>query len=70
MKGRGENAWLLLKKDDEYATTKDILKKVRSVKTRKVLRMRKPGNASEKRTTRKTTTAKTNARSTRRKTVR
>jgi bifunctional non-homologous end joining protein LigD len=70
MKGRGENAWLLLKKDDEYATTKDILKKVRSVKTRKVLRMRKPANASEKRTTRKTTTAKTNARSTRRKTVR
>lgn len=31
MKGRGENAWLLIKHRDEYATAKDITKEDRSV---------------------------------------
>jgi bifunctional non-homologous end joining protein LigD len=31
MKGKQENAWLLIKKNDEFATTADILKKDKSV---------------------------------------
>jgi len=31
MKGRGENNWLLAKKDDKYATDSDVLKKNKSV---------------------------------------
>ncbi|MDP4220329.1 MAG: DNA polymerase ligase N-terminal domain-containing protein [Bacteroidota bacterium] len=41
MKGRGENAWLLIKKGDKYASDKDILAKKRSVLTGKALKMRK-----------------------------
>jgi bifunctional non-homologous end joining protein LigD len=37
MKGRGENAWLLIKKEDSEATLKDITKKDRSVKTKRTL---------------------------------
>jgi len=33
IKGREENAWLLIKKDDDEATDKDITKKDKSVKT-------------------------------------
>jgi bifunctional non-homologous end joining protein LigD len=33
MKGRGENAWLLIKKKDEHATRKDITKDDKSVKS-------------------------------------
>jgi bifunctional non-homologous end joining protein LigD len=33
MKGRGENTWLLIKKNDDKATEKDITKKDKSVKT-------------------------------------
>jgi bifunctional non-homologous end joining protein LigD len=33
MKGRGENTWLLIKKNDDEATEKDITKKDKSVKT-------------------------------------
>jgi bifunctional non-homologous end joining protein LigD len=40
MKGRGENAWLLLKAGDKYATKDDILLKNRSVLTRKTLKPR------------------------------
>jgi bifunctional non-homologous end joining protein LigD len=37
MKGRGENAWLLIKKDDPEATQSDIAKKDKSVKTKRTL---------------------------------
>jgi bifunctional non-homologous end joining protein LigD len=37
MKGRGENAWLLIKKNDEYASDEDILKKDKSVISKKKL---------------------------------
>ena len=37
MKGRGENAWLLIKKKDEEASKADITKKDKSVKTRRTL---------------------------------
>jgi bifunctional non-homologous end joining protein LigD len=37
MKGRGENAWLLIKKHDEDATEADITKKDKSVKTERTL---------------------------------
>ena len=37
IKGRGENAWLLIKKADSEATQKDITKQDRSVKTRRTL---------------------------------
>jgi bifunctional non-homologous end joining protein LigD len=47
MKGRGENAWLLLKAKDKYSTTEDILRKNRSVLTRKTLKPRiKNGKAA------------------------
>jgi bifunctional non-homologous end joining protein LigD len=42
MKGRGENTWLLLKKNDEYASKDDILKKDKSVISHKKLVLRKP----------------------------
>ena len=65
MHGAEENAWLLLKKDDEYATTKDILTKNRSVTTRKKLRMREKPHERTARRPRKTSAGKANARSTR-----
>jgi bifunctional non-homologous end joining protein LigD len=37
MKGRGENAWLLIKKDDKEASETDITKKDRSVKTKRTM---------------------------------
>ncbi|MBA3972364.1 MAG: DNA ligase, partial [Bacteroidetes bacterium] len=41
LKGKQENAWLLIKKDDKYATDVDILLKNRSVITKKILVERK-----------------------------
>ena len=37
MKGRGENAWLLIKKEDKEATKVDVTKKDKSVKTNRTL---------------------------------
>jgi bifunctional non-homologous end joining protein LigD len=37
MKGRGENAWLLIKKDDNEASETDITKKDRSAKTERTM---------------------------------
>jgi len=37
IKGRGENAWLLIKKQDAAATDKDVTKKDKSVKTNRTL---------------------------------
>jgi bifunctional non-homologous end joining protein LigD len=37
MKGRGENAWLLIKKKDKWATDKDVTEKNKSVKSGKTL---------------------------------
>ena len=37
MKGRGENTWLLIKKNDDEASTADVTKKDRSVKTKRTL---------------------------------
>jgi bifunctional non-homologous end joining protein LigD len=37
MKGRGERSWILVKKNDRYASKKDITKDERSVKTGKTL---------------------------------
>jgi|ERR1051326_3829428 bifunctional non-homologous end joining protein LigD len=37
MKGRGENAWLLIKKNDDEASKTDITKKDKSVKTERTL---------------------------------
>ena len=37
MKGRGERSWILVKKEDEYASDKDVTKKDKSVKTGKTL---------------------------------
>ncbi|WP_437919984.1 DNA ligase D [Sphingobacterium sp. LRF_L2] len=37
MRGKGDNAWLLIKHNDDYAGSEDITKKDRSVKTNKTL---------------------------------
>ena len=37
MKGRGERSWILMKKKDEFASEKDVLSQVKSVKTGKTL---------------------------------
>jgi bifunctional non-homologous end joining protein LigD len=37
MKGRGENAWLLIKKNDDEASKADVTKKAKSVKTDRTL---------------------------------
>ena len=37
IKGRGENAWLLIKKQDAAATDNDVTKKDKSVKTKRTL---------------------------------
>ncbi|MGV3698031.1 DNA ligase D [Flavobacterium sp.] len=54
LKGRQENAWLLLKKEDKYATTEDILKKNRSVISKATLESleKKQAKAKPKKTTR------------------
>jgi len=44
---RGDNAWLLIKKDDEYATTADISKKDKSVLSKKTLEQVKAHPAKE-----------------------
>jgi bifunctional non-homologous end joining protein LigD len=54
MKEQGENAWLLLKKNDQYASDKNILEKKKSVISGKVLKMR---STNEKATAKKRTTA-------------
>ncbi|WP_432671734.1 DNA ligase D [Flavobacterium sp. SM2513] len=48
LKGKQENAWLLLKKKDAYATDKDILKKDKSVLTNRTLEAL--ASASQKKT--------------------
>jgi bifunctional non-homologous end joining protein LigD len=50
MKGRGENAWLLIKKNDEYASDKDILKKNKSILSGKALKLREKNGKTAKRT--------------------
>ena len=55
MKGRGENAWLLIKKNDKYASDKNILDKKRSAVSGKILRMR---NKDEKAGSNKRRTSK------------
>ena len=44
MKGKRENEWLLIKKEDRYASANDILKKDKSVLTNRPLKPRKRGN--------------------------
>ena len=44
---RGDNSWLLIKKDDEYATTADISKKDKSVLSNKTLEQVKAHPAKE-----------------------
>jgi bifunctional non-homologous end joining protein LigD len=41
LKGKQENAWLLIKKNDDYSTDEDILKKDRSVISKKKLPRKK-----------------------------
>jgi bifunctional non-homologous end joining protein LigD len=41
LKGKQENAWLLIKKNDKYATTEDVLLKDRSVISKKKLAEKK-----------------------------
>lgn len=51
MHGRGENAWLLLKKDDKYASDADVLKKNKSVisnQTLKGLNKKSPSKTATK----------------------
>jgi len=55
MKGRGEKMWLLIKKNDKYASEKDILEKKRSVLSGKAL---KPRKKHEKTAAKKRATAK------------
>jgi bifunctional non-homologous end joining protein LigD len=63
--GRGENSWLLMKSDDKYASTDDILQKDKSVISRKTIeqmagaRERKPVRSS--RTVAKKTSSKKNS---------
>ncbi len=57
MKGRGENAWLLLKAGDEYATKEDILLKNKSVISRKALKPREKKNPAKKITPAKASSA-------------
>ena len=48
MKGRGENAWLLIKKKDKWATDEDITQKNKSVKSKKTIeQLAKDKNAKE-----------------------
>lgn len=58
IKGRGENAWLLIKKQDAAATEKDVTKKDKSVKTNRTLNQIATdagGNPKEKRSLTKKT---------------
>jgi bifunctional non-homologous end joining protein LigD len=62
-KSRGDNAWLLIKKDDEYANTADISKKDKSVLSNKTLEQVKAHPAKEWKSNReqKTKSGATNA---------
>ncbi len=59
IKGDKGNAWLLIKKDDEYASKKDILKQNKSVVSGKPIIPRKRGNARAKATRKSTGVAQT-----------
>lgn len=48
LKGKQENAWLLIKKEDRYATTEDILKKDKSVISKRSLDTLEKKAAKEK----------------------
>ena len=48
LKGKQENAWLLIKKEDQYATTVDILEKNKSVISKSTLEALEKKNAIEK----------------------
>jgi bifunctional non-homologous end joining protein LigD len=55
LKNKQENAWLLLKKEDAYATTDDVLKKNKSVISKSTLEAleKKQGKKTEKKATKK-----------------
>lgn len=57
MKGRGENNWLMIKKQDEGATTQDVTKQDRSVKTGRTLEEIAEGKKAKKLKTPKKKTA-------------
>lgn len=59
LKGKQENAWLLIKKEDKYAATDDILKKDKSVISKLSLDNLEKKTAKEKDSSKKTTTEKT-----------
>lgn len=48
LKGKQENAWLLIKKDDKYASDEDILKKNKSVISKSTLEALEKKSAKEK----------------------
>ena len=53
LKGKQENAWLLIKKEDKYAMTDDVLKKDKSVITKQTLESLEKKTAKEKPTAKK-----------------
>jgi bifunctional non-homologous end joining protein LigD len=61
---RGENAWLLMKTNDEYATADDILLKDRSAKSGKTLDQIQTKRAPKKTAAKKAATRKTAAKKT------
>ena len=58
-KGMEENAWLLIKKNDEFASSKDVTKKDASVKSGKTIKQMSAGSTI-KQSPGKTTTTKKN----------
>ncbi|MCF6133244.1 DNA polymerase ligase N-terminal domain-containing protein [Flavobacterium wongokense] len=48
LRGKDENAWLLMKKEDKYATTADVLKKNKSVITKVTLETLEKKSAQNK----------------------
>lgn len=54
LKGKQENAWLLIKKEDKYATTADVLKKDKSVISKLSLDTLEKKAAKEKKVSKKT----------------
>ena len=68
MKGRGENAWLLIKKKDRYASTTDVTKKTKSVQSGKTIEQIKSASQQQgshkdlsSEQTKRTSPAKTNS---------
>lgn len=59
LRGKQENAWLLIKKEDKYATADDILKKDKSVISKLNLDILEKKTAKEKAGTKKKTAEKT-----------